>query len=67
MKTKSKTFTKVPFRRTVRRFNECLMITIPFDLVNSAKLKPGQELDFTMLVDFENSESQSSLATPIKA
>jgi len=65
MATKTKTFTKVPFKRTVRQFNECLMITIPFDLVQSAKLKPGQELNFTVNLNFGD-QNQSILATPVR-
>lgn len=63
----AKTSTEVPFKRKLRHTSSCLMITIPIDLIKSANLKAGQEIDFTMRLDFSRLQKQSILVTPLKA
>ena len=62
MYNKVKMMTTIPFKRFVRQFNKCLMITIPKDLIISANVKPGQELQFHVDLDFPNKKEQSVTA-----
>ena len=59
---------RIPFKRTVRHLNRCLTITIPKHLALLANVKPGEELDFTVVLNLpEDPNKEKPIITPVKA
>jgi len=59
--------TRIPFKRTVRRFNKCMTVTIPKHLVDLANVKIGQELAMTVTLNLPEDPNikEKSITAPV--